>query len=139
MKRVKRPTERRLVDVLVSFLGAAGRARREVPLYERRIDIAVVVPDTGEVWAIEAKSEDWQRALEQAVINLAAAQRSYIAVYSGFAHRVSLSQLSAHGIGLLAVGTKWGDVSVLHEAAESPFANLLAVGRVRERVLGEVE
>lgn len=134
----KRPSERRLVDVLMSYLRDGQHVTmREVPHYERRIDVALIFEGTDELWAIEAKTSDWQRALSQAIVNLSAAERSYIAIHSACAHRVSQEDLRRHGIGLLAVGTKWGDVSVMWEAEKSPYTNPLAANRIRSTVLEE--
>ena len=130
----KRVTERRLVDVLVSHLRERHATGREVAHYEKRIDVAVICSRTGEVWAIEAKTADWRRALAQAIVNLAAAERSYIALYSRHAHRVSLGLLDEHGVGLIGVGTKWGEVQILKEAGRSPYTNRLAADRIRLQI-----
>ena len=130
----RRVTERRIVDVLVSHLREHHVTGREVQHYEKRIDVATIRSDTGELWAIEAKTADWSRALGQAIVNLAAAERSFIALYSANAHRVALPDLEAHGIGLIAVGTKWGDVEIVKEAARSPYTNRLATDRIRLQI-----
>ena len=135
---VSRVTERRLVDVLVSYLRRDGVVEREVKHYERRIDVATVPFDTDEVWAIEAKTADWSRAMSQAVVNLAASQRSYIAIYSKHVHRVRMDVLDRYAIGLISVGTKWGDVAVLKEAPRSPYTNPVATARIREAVRGKL-
>lgn len=130
----QRVTERRLVDVLVCHLREQHATGREVGHYERRIDVAIVRSDTDELWAIEAKTANWSRALAQAIVNLAAAERSYVALYSKYAHRVPLGILAEHGVGLIAVGTKWGDVQILKEAARSPYTNHLATDRIRSQI-----
>jgi hypothetical protein len=132
-----RVSEKRLVDVLRNFLSDTHCTAREVRHYEKRIDIVAICPESGELWAIEAKTRDWRRAVEQAIVNLAAAERSYIAVQEEFAHRVSLEELADHGIGLIAVGSKWGRVQVLKEAGRSPFLNLLANQRIKMGVMRE--
>ena len=129
-----RVTERRLVDVLVCHLRKEHATAREIGHYEKRIDVATIRADTDEVWAIEAKTTDWSRALAQAVVNLAAAQRSYIALYCQHAHRVPLKMLEDRGIGLISVGSKWGDVKVLREAERSPYTNRLAMDRIRVKI-----
>ncbi|UCE60358.1 MAG: hypothetical protein JSU63_01145 [Phycisphaerales bacterium] len=131
---VKRVTERRLVDVLVCHLRKQHATGREIGHYEKRIDVATIRSDTNELWAIEAKTADWSRALSQAIVNLAAAERSYIALYSKHAHRVPLGTLDEHGVGLIAVGTRWGDVEILREAARSPYTNRLATDRIRLQI-----
>ncbi len=124
-------TERRLVDVLVGHTRHRHLVRREVPHYQTRIDVLLLCSDSEELWAIEAKTEDWARALSQAIVNLAAAEKSFIAIYSEYAHRVSLDDLDRHGIGLISVGTKWGDVEVLKDAKPSPFMNNIMANRLR--------
>lgn len=133
-RKRRRPTERRLVDVLVRHFRESNPARREVVHYEKRIDLAVVDSKSSEVWAIEAKSTNWIRAFSQAVVNLAAADRSYIAIYNLYAHRVKKDLIGAYGIGLIAVGTRWGDVELLVEAGVSPYTNRLAAERIREQI-----
>lgn len=131
---VKRVTERRLVDVLVCHLRERHATGREIGHYERRIDVAMIRSDTNELWAIEAKTTNWSRALSQAIVNLAAVERSYIALYSKHAHRVPLEILDEHGVGLIAVGTRWGDVEILRNAARSPYTNHLATDRIRLQI-----
>ncbi len=134
----KRVTERRLVDVLVCHLRKQHATGREIGHYEKRIDVATIRSDTNELWAIEAKTTAWSRAVSQAIVNLAAAERSYIAIYSEYAHRVPMEVLDEHGIGLIAVGTRWGDVEILREAARSPYTNHLAADRIRLQI-GEIK
>jgi hypothetical protein len=128
-------TEKRLVDVLRCHFAVLHATGREVPHYEKRIDLMAVNVQDGELWAIEAKVEAWPRALSQAIVNLTAAQRSFIAIYSEHAHRVNLDRLDLHGIGLIAVGKKWGDVKVLKEAKLSPFMNRLAIEQIRTEIV----
>lgn len=126
-------SERRLVDVLISHLRKHGqRVAREVSHYERRIDVLVVTAESDELHAIEAKTRDWPRALAQATVNLAAADRSYVAIQADFAHRVPLEEIRARGLGLIAVGSRWGDVVVIERAPRSPYVNRVAVERLRE-------
>lgn len=129
----KRVTEQRIVDVLVWYLRSQGiwMVRREVRHYERRIDVVAVRSDTSEVWAIEAKVSAWRKAMSQAIVNLPTADRSYIAMYSKHAHRIPPDLLAKNGIGLISVGTEWGDVEVLRKAPLSPYRNKLAVDRIR--------
>lgn len=128
-------TERRLVDVLVSHLRKDRTVAREVPHYEKRIDVVTVDPQSGRVCAIEAKTAAWERAIGQAVVNLTAAEASYIAIYARYVHRVSHALLEEHGIGLIAVGTSWGDVEVIVEARESRYQNKPLVDRLRRDLL----
>ena len=130
----KRVSERRLVDVLIHHVRSEHAAAREVGHYEKRIDVALLRRDTDEVWAIEAKTANWLRAISQAIVNLCAADRSYIAVFAGNVHRVDVDMLDAYGIGLISVGTKWGDVQFLREAKRSPYVNALALRRVKAQI-----
>lgn len=129
-----RVTERRLVDVLIAHVRRDHAVAREVRHYEKRIDLLVLCPHTKELWAIEAKTANWMRALSQAIVNLSAAERSYIAVYSRHVHRVNLDLLTEHGIGLISVGTGWGEVKFLREADRSPYRNRLMVERLKARI-----
>ena len=131
-----RITERRLVDVLVSHFRRQFAIQREVKFYEKRIDIAAICHDTDELWAIEAKTEKWTHAVGQAIVNLAAADRSFVALYSGNIHRVSLDLLDRHGIGLISVGTRWGDVQIIKHPLISRFTNRLASHRIRADICG---
>jgi hypothetical protein len=133
----QRVTERRLVDVLVAYLRKDTAVAREVGHYEKRIDVVSVDRKSGEVWAIEAKTSAWPRAIGQAIVNLAASERSFVAIYSAHAHRVPRDILAEHGLGLIAVGTRWGEVEVLVEAPPSPYQNRLLVNRLRESMLRE--
>lgn len=134
----ERITERRIVDVLISHLRKSGfSVAREVPHYEKRIDVGTICSNRDEVWAIEAKTKNWPRAIGQAVVNLAAAERSYVAIYSKNVNRIPVGQLERHGLGLISVGTKWGDVEILNEARISPYTNRLAMARVKRRIIEE--
>ena len=131
----KRVTERRLVDVLVCYMRKGHTVAREVPHYEKRIDVVTVDPESGTVCAIEAKTVAWERAIGQAVVNLTVADVSYIAIYSQYIHRVPKHLLDQHGIGLIAVGTAWGDVEVIVEAQKSPYQNRILVDQLRRDLL----
>lgn len=116
-------TERRLVDVLVEYLRRTREVRREVPHYEKRIDVVTYISSGDFVEGIEAKSRDWPRAVQQAMLNLTAVDFSYVALWAETAHRVDRSVLDEFGIGLISVGTRWGDVEVLVEARRSELTN----------------
>jgi len=120
---------------LVSFLREEKTVKREYRHYEKRIDVVALCSVSGELCAIEAKREDWKRALRQAVVNLAAAEKSYIAIHSDFVHRVQIADLDNYGIGLFSVGSKWGDVEIVKEANSSQFVNLLMNRRIKNNLL----
>jgi hypothetical protein len=128
-------SERRVVDVLVSSLRRSHCVGREVRHYEKRIDVVVCCSSSNELWSIEAKIDNWAKAISQAVVNLAATERSYIAIYARHAHRVPHNLLHQHGIGLISVGAKWGEVEIILAATASPFVNRLACDRIRQTVL----
>jgi len=130
----KKISERRIVDVLISHIRETHFVERELPVYERRIDIAALCPTSNELWTIEAKISDWGRALSQAIVNLAAGEKSYIAIYSENASNINLELLEDYGIGLISVGSKWNDVKVLKEARKSPYTNNLIISRIKERM-----
>lgn len=123
-----------MVDVLMSFFRQLSAAQREVNHYEKRIDVVTIDPCSAEVWAIEAKTSAWSRALGQAIVNLSAAHRSYIAIYERYVHRVPVDVLLQHGVGLISVGTKWGEVEVLLKAPKSPYSNPVVIDRMRNRL-----
>lgn len=126
-------TERRLVDVLVEHLRKTRDVRREVPHYEKRIDVVAYISDDNFVEGIEAKSRDWPRAVQQAMLNLTAVDFSYVALWSKTAHRVDRNILDEYGIGLISVGTRWGDVEVLVQARRSEFTNRFVRQQMGER------
>lgn len=116
-------TERRLVDVLVSHLRCEFEVRREAAHYEKRIDVLTYCPLSKTFAGFEAKTRNWQRAMQQAMLNLTAVDYSYIAIWSEAVHRVDRDWLDELGIGMCSVGTKWGDVEMLVEARKSPYTN----------------
>jgi hypothetical protein len=126
-------TERRLVDVLVEHLRKTRDVRREVPHYEKRIDVVAYLSDADFVEGIEAKSRDWPRAVQQAMLNLTAVDFSYVALWTETAHRVDRNVLEEFGIGLIAVGTRWGDVEILVEARRSELTNRFVRQQIGER------
>lgn len=125
-------TEKRLVDVLVSFLRNDNLVAREVRHYEKSIDVVAMPHENYELNAVEVKTSNWGKAIQQAVVNLAVAEKSYIAMYEKNVHRVNLDELNQYGIGLISVGTSWGDVKVVHEAQRSSFLNKITNSRVKE-------
>ena len=135
---MRRVTERRLVDVLVSDLRHQFSVLREVPHYEKRIDVVAFCPNAQEITAVEAKSQNWQKALQQAILNLTAADFCYVAIWDAAIHRVELNLLSEFGIGLVSVGTRWGSVERIIEARRSPFTNRFVHAHIGERFGQEV-
>lgn len=126
-------TEKRLVDVLVEHLRKSRDVRREVPHYEKRIDVVAYVSNDDFLEGIEAKSRDWPRAIQQAMLNLTAVDYSYVALWSETAHLVDRGILAEHGLGLIAVGTRWGDVEVLVKPRRSEYTNRFVRQKIGER------
>ncbi|MDD5327168.1 MAG: hypothetical protein PHY02_05055 [Phycisphaerae bacterium] len=127
-------SERRLVDVLVSFLRSKSRVEREVKHYEKSIDVVSMCSNTCEIHAIEVKTKNWNRALQQAIVNLAVAEKSYVAMHSKYVHCVNIEELQENGIGLISVGSSWGDVEIIREAQQSAFVNKIANCRIKQWV-----
>jgi hypothetical protein len=128
-------TEKRLVDVLMHYLRNTYPATREVRHYENSIDVVALVGKRNEVWAIEVKTSAWPRALSQAIVNLSASHRSYVALYAKNIHRIPSRLLAEFQVGLIAVGTKWGDVRIIRKAPRSPYMNPYIVKRLRASLL----
>ena len=135
---MSRPTERRIADVLVCHLRKSHSLAREVRHYEKRIDIVATGNGENEMLGFEVKVRDWNRALGQAVVNLAVVDRSYIAIAKNYSHLVQIQVLKELGIGLLVVGTRWGDVETVLPATPSPYVNKIAQSRLIEMMgIGE--
>jgi hypothetical protein len=130
-------TERRLVDVLVEYLRKTREVRREVPHYEKRIDVVTYLSQVNHVEGIEAKSRDWPRAIQQAMLNLTAVDFSYVALWAQTAHLVDRELLEEFGIGLISVGTRWGDVEILVQARRSEFTNRFVRKQMGEHFVAE--
>jgi hypothetical protein len=62
------------------------------------------------VTAIEAKLEDWNKGLAQAIRYQRFAHKVYLAIDEGFIHRVDKSDFSKYNIGLISVGSKVKEV-----------------------------
>lgn len=75
----------------------------ELPFFDYRIDLYGFCRPTGDTVAIELKLKDWRRALDQALIYQLCSDYVYIAIPVATALRVDRSELTAHGIGMIAV------------------------------------
>ena len=78
----------------------------QVPLGRKKIDLVCVerlAPHRSR--SIELKIQDWKKALWQAAINLQLSEKSYIAIWHQFAHRVTCQEelLRTYGVGLIVV------------------------------------
>ena len=138
-KRNKNISERRIADVLISYLRNGNYVAREVRHYEKSIDVVSMALDSEELCAVEVKTQNWKKAFQQAFVNLAVADRSYVAMYSKYAHRVDTEILREYGIGLYSVGSAWGDVKLLEEANPSCYTNRITNQRIKEQIIGAIK
>jgi len=129
-------SEKRIVDVLISFLRDNNHVKREVRHYEKSIDVVTMAVGGDELCTVEVKTQNWKKAFQQAFVNLAVADRSYVAMYSKYAHRVDTEILREYGIGLYSVGSVWGDVELLEEANPSRYTNRITNQRIKEQLTG---
>ena len=130
----KEISEKRLADVLVSHIRKCNPVKREYRHYEKYIDLIGLVIDRNELMSVEIKVKNWQKAFQQAVVNLAVAEKSYVAIYSEYIHRVDLDRLRTCGIGLISVGSVWGEVQFIEPAKSSRFINTITNKRIKERL-----
>jgi len=129
-------SEKRIADVLISYLRDDNHVAREVRHYEKIIDVVTMALGGDELCTVEVKTQNWKKAFQQAFVNLAVADRSYVAMYSKYAHRVDTEILREYGIGLYSVGSAWGDVELLEEANPSRFTNRITNQRIKEQIIG---
>lgn len=132
---IARVSERRIADVLVCYLRSHYPLAREYRLYEKNIDVLALDIRTADIIAFEVKVRDWTRAAQQAMLNLTVANRSYIAVWADAARCVSIDVLRNSGLGLIAVGSRWGEVTYIRDAPTSPFLNRITNERARGHLL----
>lgn len=132
----KKISEKRIVDVLISYLRDNNHVKREVRHYEKSIDVVTMALGGDELCTVEVKTQNWKKAFRQAFVNLAVADRSYVAMYSKYAHRVDIEILREYGIGLYSVGSVWGDVELLEEADLSRYTNSITNQRIKEKLTG---
>ena len=88
---------------------------------------------------IEAKTRNWSRAIQQAILNLTAVDFSYVAVWTQTAHLIDRELLDEYGLGLIAVGTKWGDVEVLVEPRQSELTNRFVRKQIGDVFVAELQ
>jgi hypothetical protein len=119
--------EEDLALYLAAFPG--HRVARQYRVHDRQID--VVVHTGRELWAVEANSTDWRRAVAQARINLASVEKSFIAVHRPILPQVERVELDRLGIGLFAVGPCRGDCELLVSAAYSCLLNYVMADTIK--------
>ncbi len=135
-KNNKNISEKRIADVLISYLRSENHVTREVRHYEKSIDLVSMGFDGTDLCAVEVKTQNWKKAFQQAFVNLAVAEKSYIAMYSKYVGRVDVEMLKKHGIGLYSVGTAWGDVELLEDAQPSRYTNRITNRRIKDKLFG---
>ncbi|MCJ7760098.1 hypothetical protein MUP59_03025 [Candidatus Bathyarchaeota archaeon] len=106
----------------------------EVRLFQRNIDI--VAERRNKVVAVELKTRDWKRAVQQACLNLRVSDYSYVALPESMWSRVSPQvhyQAYDHGLGLLSVD---GEAKQIMRPQQSeriqPSLRTLFLKRLRE-------
>ena len=127
----KRVTEKKIVDVLVNYFSSSYTVKREVEHYQKSIDL-IMYNGSNRITAIEAKVEDWQRSVSQAIVNLTVCDYSYIAIHKKYIHRVSLSRVRKNGLGLISVGSNWGDVKIIEKAPRSKYKNAITHEKLKK-------
>lgn len=132
----KNISEKRIADVLISFLRNDNHVAREVRHYEKSIDVVTMALGGDELCTVEVKTRNWKKAFQQAFVNLSVADKSYIAMHSKYVHRVNIEMLKKHSIGLYSVGSVWGDVELLEQAGHSGYTNRITNQRIKERMVG---
>ncbi len=130
----KEISEKRLADVLICYIRKSNPVKREYRHYEKYIDLIGLIIDRNELMSVEIKVKNWQKAFKQAVVNLAVAEKSYMAMYSEYIHRVDIDQLREHGIGLISVGSAWGEVQFVEPAKTSQLVNTITNKRIKEKL-----
>jgi hypothetical protein len=79
---------------------------QQVALGRKKIDLVCIERDSPHgTQSIELKIQDWRKALWQASINFQLSEKSYIAIWHEYVHRVLRHSdlLSTYGVGLIAV------------------------------------
>lgn len=77
------------------------RYLEQVSFRFKRIDF--VLFDDGEIISIELKVFNWQSAFHQASQNLIFSNKSYIAIWHKFKHRVNIDLIKKYNIGLITI------------------------------------
>jgi hypothetical protein len=75
----------------------------QVPLITKKIDLVLFEISSREIIAIEMKVSNWKRALQQAIYYKLCADRTYVALWHEYIHRVNQRIFKEEGIGLLEV------------------------------------
>ena len=98
--------EEMLNPVLQLFPASRYDRFPQVPLGRKKIDLYCHPKNNrGHSISVELKTSDWKCALWQASINFQISEKSYIAIWHEYAHRVQkhIALLESYGVGLIIV------------------------------------
>jgi len=97
--------EHELISTIESALNKDYLIEKEVPMIDKFIDVVAIPrnPNEKEIIAIEAKINNWKRAIQQAITYRLCADKVYVAIWHEFRHRVDENVLDDFGIGLMEV------------------------------------
>lgn len=99
--------ESRIVEEVVEYLDRkTALVFTELPVLQRRVDVVSYDPDLDLIIAVEAKVENWKRALRQALSCLLFADQVFLAVPEIYSHRVDRTAIGHYGIGLIEVNSR---------------------------------
>ncbi|MNJ77152.1 hypothetical protein D3C77_745800 [compost metagenome] len=88
------------------------------------------------MYAFEAKLEDWQKGLAQALRYKRFASKTYLVLDEEFVHRVDYNELIKHSVGLIAVGSK---VREIIKPTISKPTDLIMNYKIAEEILKKLE
>jgi len=90
---------------VAAYLRARGYdyVAREIPFYDRSIDLYAFCEETNWSLAVELKLTRWRKAFTQALLYQLCADVAVVALPAREAARVDMQALAEHGVGLLAV------------------------------------
>lgn len=88
------------------------------------------------VYAFEAKLEDWQKGLAQALRYQRFASKTYLVLDEDFVHRVNHEELMKHNVGLISVG---GHVREIIKPASSKPTDKIMNYKIAEELLKKLE
>lgn len=124
-------SEAQVVGKVRNYFVKEGYAvQREVPIMLRRIDLVAFDQRSNDIIAIEVKVQDWHRALRQAIAYRLFSNKSYVALWHRYLHRIenNLGLFEQYGIGVLSVD---GKVNVVSPATPSKHIHSSLIKIVR--------
>lgn len=96
--------ETELIDKVAALFADLGHeTAREVPFFERKVDLVAVHPRERLVTIVEGKLHDWHKGIAQILLAQSGAHQAFLAVTQQTATRVPSSVLRQYGIGLIEV------------------------------------